>query len=281
MKRALTIPKRVLSQAMDDNITGEAAKATYYLFFSIFPMMIAAIAFAGLLGGENAFAWLMERVETLAPGEGGEALLGFAENTLQQRRPDLLSFGLLLALWAGSNFFAALGQGLDRMWGVDKEVSFLRRRGKALLMLFAGGLLLLGGATVILLGPVLADPFGIRTLVEMLRWPIGFIMIAALMWLMYYILPARDQSDVKVELLWGAIVGTAVWMIATMGFSFYTSNIGDYDATYGAFGTVIVLMLWLFITAVSVLLGSEVADVLEQRREGREGRENRVQRQGS
>jgi len=271
MNRAVQLPKRVISQAIDDNITGEAAKATYYLFFSIFPLIIAAIAFAGLLGGEATFAWLMERVETLAPGEGGEALLGFVEETLQQRRPDLLSVGLLLAVWAGSNFFAALGEGLDTMWGVEEDVSFLRRRGKALLMLFAGGLLLLAGAGVILLGPTLADPLGFRGIAELLRWPVGFVLIAGLMWLMYYILPGRDQSGVKTELLWGAAVGTLVWLLATVAFSYYTSNIGDYDATYGAFGTIIVLMMWLFLTAVSVLLGGEVAHVLEQQRDGDEG----------
>jgi membrane protein len=265
MSAFLDTPKAILSQAVDDNITGEAAKAAYYLFFSIFPLLIAAVAFASLVNGQAAFNWLMERVETLAPGEGGEALLGFVEETMRQRRPDVLSFGLLLAVWAASNFFSALGEGLDRMWNVEKDASFLKRRGKALLMLVIGGALLVAGAGVILAGPVLVEQLGLGGGVSLLRWPLGFVLIAALMFLMYYILPNRDQSGARRELAYGAIAGTALWMIATVGFSFYTSNIGDYDATYGVFGTVIVLLMWLFLTALSVLFGGEVAHVLEER----------------
>jgi membrane protein len=268
MNGLLGTPKAVISHAIADNITGEAAKATYYLFFSIFPLIIAAFAFAGLVGGEASFAWIMERVETLAPGQGGEALLGFVEETMQQRRPGLLSLGVLLTVWAASNFFAALGEGLDAMWDVERKASFLKRRGKALLMLLVGGVLLVAGAGVIMLGPLLVERIGVSGVVSALRWPLGFLLITALMWLMYYILPNRDQSNARRELAWGAVVGTALWMAGTGAFSYYTNNIGDYDATYGAFGGVIVLMLWLFVTSLSVLFGGEVAHVLEKRRRG-------------
>lgn len=266
MNRLLSTPKQIVSQAMDDNITGEAAKATYYLFFSIFPLIIAAIALAGLVGGEAAFGWMMERVETLAPGQGGEALLGFVAETMRQRRPDLLSLGVLMTVWAASNFFAALGEGLDSVWDVEERPSFLKRRGKALLMLLVGGALLAAGAGVILFGPLIVDWFGLGAVVSLLRWPVGFLLIAGLMWLMYYILPNRDQSEARRELAYGAVAGTALWLLATAGFSYYTSNFGDYDATYGAFGAVMVLMLWLFLTALAVLFGGEVANVLEERR---------------
>jgi membrane protein len=260
----LDTPKRVVRAAMADNITGEAAKATYYLFFSIFPLIIAAFALTGLLGGERAFVWIMERLEALVPGQGSEILEGFVADITRQQRFDALSIGLLLAIWAGSNFFAALGEGLDRMFNVQEDAGFLKRRGKALLMLVAGGLLIAAGATAILLGPLLAEAAGLGYVGSLLRWPLGFLLIVGVLFLMYLILPNRDQSDIRREIAIGAFVGAAVWLLATGGFSFYVGNFADYDQTYGAFGAIIVFMLWLFITALSVLFGGEVAHVLSE-----------------
>jgi membrane protein len=260
--------RRTLRRAMDDNITGEAAKAAYYFFFSLFPLILVAFSLTGVIGGERAFEWFMQRIETLAPGEGGEILEGFVTDITQDQRFDLLSIGLLLAIWAGSNFFAALGESLDNVFRVRDDASFFKRRGKALLMLFVGGALLVAGATAILLGPTIVAQFGLGEIAEALRWPLGFALIAAQMFLMYYILPNRDQSNVKREIAAGALVATAVWMLATGGFSFYVQNFADYNQTYGAVGAVIILMMWLFITALAVLLGGELAHVLEERAHG-------------
>jgi membrane protein len=274
----LRTTRRVLASARDDNITGESAKAAYYLFFSIFPLILAAFALTGVVGGERAFVWIMQRVETLAPGEGAVVLEEFVREITEQRRFGALSIGLLLALWAGSNFFAALGEGLDRMFNVREPASFLKRRAKALLMLLAGGALLVAGATVILAGPTLFERLGLGPVGSVLRWPLGFVLIAALLWLMYYILPNREQHDIKREIASGALVGTIVWLVATGGFSFYVQNFADYDRTYGAVGAVIVLMLWLFVTALAVLFGGEVAHVLaDERAEAERGeRETRA-----
>src|SRR5690606_9610773 len=93
-------------------------------------------------------------------------------------------------------------------------------------------------------------------------WPIVFMLLVGLLWATYYIMPAHNQSELRKELLIGAVAGTVIWMLATLLFRIYVSNIANFGRTYGFIGGIIVLLLWLYITALSILLGGEVADAL-------------------
>ena len=90
-------------------------------------------------------------------------------------------------------------------------------------------------------------------------------MLTLLLSLIYYTLPNRDQSRSGRAITLGAVVGTAVWFVATIGFRFYISHFRNYGRTYGFVGAVIVLLLWLFLTAYAILFGGEVAAVAEAR----------------
>ncbi|HEV2130294.1 MAG TPA: YhjD/YihY/BrkB family envelope integrity protein, partial [Longimicrobiaceae bacterium] len=100
---------------------------------------------------------------------------------------------------------------------------------------------------------------------NMLQWPLAILLVVAAFWMCYYILPARDQAAYKVEILKGAVVATLLWLLATIGFRFYVGNFGSYSDTYGIIGTIIVLLLWLYITGLVLLLGGELASELEKR----------------
>ncbi|HUF78307.1 MAG TPA: YhjD/YihY/BrkB family envelope integrity protein, partial [Thermoanaerobaculia bacterium] len=86
-----------------------------------------------------------------------------------------------------------------------------------------------------------------------------------LMWLIYFLLPDRDMRDAARPTLIGAVVGTGLWLLATLGFRVYVSQLGRYDQTYGVVGGIIVLLLWLYLTALAILFGGEVAATLQQR----------------
>jgi membrane protein len=90
-------------------------------------------------------------------------------------------------------------------------------------------------------------------------------MLVLLMWLVYFLLPARDMRDAARPTLIGALVGTGLWLAATLGFRVYVSQFGRYDQTYGVVGGIIVLLLWLYLTALAILFGGEVAATLQQR----------------
>jgi membrane protein len=254
--------KRIVAGAMSDNITGEAAKAAYYFFLSLFPMILAAFAFTGFLGGSSAFDTIMGWLQGVMPAAATEYLGEFVREITDERKPEALSLGIVLAVWSASNFFAALGDGLDAMFNVRENASWWRKRLKAIGLMLVGGALLWGGAILIVAGPELARAAGLGPYAHLLAWPIVFVLLVALLWMTYYIMPAHDQRAIRGELLVGAIAGTLIWMLATLLFRVYVSNIASFGRTYGFIGGIIVLLLWLYITALSILLGGEVADVL-------------------
>jgi membrane protein len=269
--KLMDIAKRVVRGALDDNITGEAAKAAFYFFLSLFPMLMVLFAFTGLFGGEQAFDRIMGWLRDALP----EDALGFVENPVreitEQRNPAAFSFGILLAVWAASNFFAALGDSLDNMFDA-RGGSWWKKRLKAILLMLVGGSLLFVSSLALVAGPTLARTFGVPGVMQWLAWPVVFLMLVALLWVTYYILPAYDQSTRRKELLIGAISATILWLLATAAFRTYVSGIADYSRLYGIVGGIIVLLLWLYLTAFVILLGGEIAEALiEQRERGATG----------
>lgn len=260
--RLVDTAKRAVRGAFQDNITGEAAKAAYYFFLSLFPMILALFALTGFLGGSTAFQSIMAWLTSVLPDGATDYMEHFVREITDEQRPDALSLGILLAVWSGSNFFAALGDGLDVMFNVQHRATWWRKRLKAILLMALGVVLLGGGSLALIAGPAIAARLGIAAVTAWLVWPIAFLLIVTLFFLIYYIMPAHDQSSIRRELMIGAVVGSGVWLLAAAGFRFYVSNFGNYSMTYGVVGGIIVLMLWLYLTAFAVLFGGEVADTL-------------------
>lgn len=265
MAEVFEVAKQSFRHALDDNIAGESAKVAYYFFLSFFPLILALFAFAGLFGDQGWFDLIMEQVRQAAPEETRDILQTLISQIAEQSRPELLSVGLLLALWASSNIFAALTDGLNTMYDLEEDRSWWKKRGLALIALIAAVLLLLPAAVAILGGPNLLGIPWVPPAWGIIRWPLAFVALVAVLWFIYYLLPNRKQSEAKKEVLVGALVGSVLWLLATVLFRVYVANFGSYGETYGVLGGIIVLLLWLYLTALTILFGGEVAAVLEQR----------------
>lgn len=264
IKRLPRIVKRIVVEAMNDNVTGEAAKVAFYLFLSFFPAILVLFALTGILGGDAAFNWIMGRIETIAPGQAGGFLSRFVRQVTNQERPGMLSVGILIMLWAASGGFAALGDGLNTMYNVKERRSWWKKRLVALGLMVAAVVLLIGGALIVVAGPALIETMGMSPLATALRWPLAFLLVLALLWLIYYVLPNRDQARSKWLALFGAAVGALAWLAVTGLFRLYVANFASYGETYGFVGAVMVLMLWLYLSALAFLIGGETASTIEQ-----------------
>lgn len=265
----LAAVKRLLTEARSDNITGEGAKVAFYLFLSIFPAVLVLFSLTGLFGGQEAFRWIMARLEANLPAETAGFMERFVRQVTDQREPGVLSIGLVLTLWSASGGFAALADGLNTMYDVEEGRSWWRKRATAVGVLLASIVLLLGGTALILTGPEVVRALGAPSILTVLLWPFAFLLLTVFVSLVYYVLPDRDQSGEKGAVLAGALAAAALWLAATAGLRFYVANFGSYSATYGFVGAVIVLMLWLYLTAVVVLFGGEVSATLARRGEPR------------
>lgn len=261
--------RQIVEHALEDDIMGEAAKVSFYFFLALFPLILVIFALTGLIGGDAAFEWVMSELYRLAPAETVEFLGPFVESVTSEQRPDLVSVGLLLTLWAASNIFVGLAAGLNAMYNVREGRGYLRLRAVALGMLLAAVFTLLGGTLLVLFGPDVARFLGLGVVWGYLRWPLVYLLVVVQLWMIYYFLPNRDQHGVKRETFVGALVGALLWLGATALFQLYVANFGTFDATYGVLGGVIVLQLWMYISAATILLGGEVAANLEDAPRGR------------
>lgn len=265
MKSLWELVREILRESIRDRITGEAAKAAYYFFLSLFPLILALFALTGIFGGAAAFDWIMGRLERALPGEAATYLEQFVREVTGESRPGILSFSILFTLWSASNIFTALAEGLNRMYDLEEGRPWWKRRLISLAALVLGSVLLIGGSIALLAGPELLAFLGLGPTLELLRLPIAIAMLVLLMWLIYFLLPARSMRDAARPTLIGAVVGTGLWLAATLGFRVYVSQLGRYDQTYGVVGGIIVLLLWLYLTALAILFGGEVAATLQQR----------------
>ncbi len=258
--------RTVLKEAVADNITGESAKVAFYLFLSLFPLVIVLFGLTGIFGGDEAFAWIMGQLRTAAPGAASDFLERFVRQVTGSERPGLLSVGLVLLLWAASGGVAALADGLNAMYDVEEGRGWVKKRLLSLGLLAAVSILMTAGAALVVAGPEIFRRLGIGPWASYLRWPAAFGMLLLLFWILYFFLPDRDQRGVKRETTIGAVVGAGVWLGATALFRLYVSNLGSYSETYGFVGSVMVLLFWLYLSSLAILLGGEVAAVLEGRR---------------
>lgn len=252
----------------DDRLTGEGARVAYYLFLSLFPVILTVMALAGLVGGDQTFTVIMEKMRTTLPSSAQGILEEFVSDVTRSRDPGTFSIGLLLTLWAASGGFAALGDGMNRMYDLDHGRAWWKQRLVALILAAAGAVVIVGGAVLLVAGPEIFGAIGVGVVWSALRWPAAFLLAAVFFWIQLHWLPDRDQSGSRREITIGALTGTAVWVAGTALFRFYVADVASYNATYGFVGSIIVLMLWMYLTAIAALLGTEIAAVLEARRLG-------------
>jgi membrane protein len=169
-----------------------------------------------------------------------------------------LVVAILIALWSASGGMAALVTGLHVAHEEDEPKSFVVKRGKALALTLGAVVVL--GIVVWLLAflPPFIEEVGLgdagRLVFSILRWPVLAVVMVVALGLLYRIAVPGSRSLVTP----GAVAGTAVWLGASVLFSFYTANFASYSKTYGTLASIVVVLLWLFLSALAILLGAEV-----------------------
>ncbi len=261
----IRLSRQVVERFAQDRIPAESARIAFYFFLSLFPFLLVLFSLTGLLGREAAFHWIMGDLTAALPGQASRALEQVVAEVTRIRSPGALSIGLLLLVWAASNTFASLSDGLNKAYRVDRQHHWWKQRTLALALLVVASVALISAAVVLLAGPEIGRVLGWEGFESFLRWPVTFVLAVGLMWLIYFWLPNHDQDRAKRRILVGAVVGTFLWAVATVLFRLYVANFGRFSLVYGFVGGIVVLLLWLYLTAMSILIGGEVAAALERR----------------
>ncbi len=255
----------VKNEYQKDKVNDTAGAMTFFGLLAMFPFLLFLVALAGVIIDPQQAQQLVRQLSAVAP----QAAVSIIETQLMSivtgNNTGLLSIGALGAIWAASNGVLAVSRALNTAYGVDETRPFWKTRGIAILFTLGGGLLAIVSTLLILALPAIADmfPAPISTLIMWGRVPAAAVLVMFVWAVAYYVLPNVTQSFKFISP--GAVVGVVIWMIASLGFSLYVSNFGNYDATYGSLGGVIVLLMWMWISSQVLLLGAEINAVIEHR----------------
>jgi membrane protein len=276
----VAIIRRAFKQASKDHITNLAAALAYYAFLAIPSALLIALGVFTLLAGPHAVTTIIDKLNSIMPGQARDLLKGSLTSMTKKQAAGvtLVGVGGFLALWSMSGAMQNLMWALNSAYDREETRGFIRRRLTAFVMvLFA--LLGFGLAFgLLVLGPKLSgwvgSALGAETVVKWIwwaaQWPllIGGLLVAFAGIL--YLGPNVDHPRWRF-LSFGSVFAVVVWLVASGAFAFYVSRFGSYNKTWGALSAVVVMLTWLWLSAVALLLGAEINAEAERSRELRRG----------
>lgn len=263
---------RVKDEFSKDHLGIISAGVGFYFFLSLFPMMVAAMAIYGLVVDPAQVEQHMNQLTGVLP-EQAHSLIADRLRSLSQGGQTLgwaLAFSILVSLWSANAATKALFEGVNVAYDEQDDRGFFKLN--AITLAITIGAIIVGfiAAVIVIAFPALVGNLGlpdtVATVISWARWPVLFLIVMFAIGLVYKIGPDRDNPKFK-WVSWGAGIATVLWIGASLLFSLYVNNFGDFDATYGSVAAVIILMLWFQITATCVLLGAEINSELEHQTE--------------
>ncbi len=268
----LDVGKRTMKEVSNDNVSLLAAGCAYFAMLALFPTLIAAVTLYSLVADPETLEQQINSVVSALP-QGGQIIEEQLRNITGDggQATGVLSIGLLVsvlgALWSASGGTAGMMQALNLAYDEDETRKFLKLRGTALALTLGGILVALIAIGLVAVLPAVLDTLGLgsvgRVVVNVLRWPVVALVFAGALAVLYRFAPDRDQPKFSWVSV-GALAATLLWLIASGLFSFYVSNFGNFGETYGTIAGVIILLLWLYLSAFIILLGGELNAELER-----------------
>ena len=267
------IAKRGWAEAKADQVPLLAAGMAYYAFLAIFPAIIAAVLLYGFFADPGTISSqinalgpavpqnIKDIINTQVSTASGNGAVGFSA-----------VIAILLALFSASGGMGQLMSAVNSCYDEEETRGFVKKRGVALLLTLGAIVFFLVVIALIAVLPAILSAFGtsgfVAFLIQAGRWVLLLAVVLVALAVLYRVAPDRDAPKFRWTSV-GAAVATVLIIIASIGISLYTSGIASggtnpYQKTYGAIAGVVVLLLWLFVTAYAILLGAEINAESEQ-----------------
>ncbi|MEQ8718466.1 MAG: YihY/virulence factor BrkB family protein [Acidimicrobiales bacterium] len=261
----------LVKRIRDHNLTVQAAGIAFYALLAIPAVAVALLSLYGLVAdprdirnqiesnlsglSESSRSVIIEQLEGITSSSSGGLATG-------------LVVGVALALWTASGAMVKIFNTLNTVYELSERRKFVALRLRALVLTF-GAIAFIATAAFLLaaLPAVVADTgLGgpVRWLVNTLRFPALLVAMTYGLAILYRLGPDRRTERHRLRLR-GPVAATVLWLVASGLFSVYTANFGSYNETYGTLGGVVLVLLWLWLTALMVLVGAEIDDLVEKR----------------
>lgn len=261
---------RVKDDIGNDNLSIISAGIAFFLFLALFPAIGALLSIYGLVMDPQHVQEQVSQLTGILPEQGQQFLSGMLENVAGQSNSALgwgVALSVLLSLWSANAGTKALFKGVNIVYDETDTRSFIKETAITLAFTLVAIVVFIICISVIVAIPALIGSLGLPavvvTVVEWVRWLILGAIVVFSIAAVYKYAPVRDNPMFK-WVSWGALIATILWLVGSVLFSFYVSNFGNFDETYGAVAAVIIMMLWLYLTCFLILIGAEINAEMEQ-----------------
>ena len=264
---------RVWAQTRENNLSIVAAGVAFYVMLAAFPAITAFVSLFGLFTDAAPMQEEFADFKRVIPDDAW-SLLNDQLTAVVTAEPQRLGLsvvaGLVIALWSAGAGVRAMMTALNIAYEEEEKRGFLRFYGTAFLFTIGIGVLGILSLGVIVAVPVLLSfiELGVisQVLVKLVPWLVLAGVVTVALGALYRYGPSRREPKTR-WVSWGAAVAALLWIGASILFSIYVANFGSYNETYGALGAVVILLMWLWISAFIVLLGAELNAEMEHQTE--------------
>jgi membrane protein len=260
---------RMLWSIAADRILSTSGGVAFFALLAVFPGIAAIVSLYGLFADASTIGGHLTLLSGILPG-GVLALIGDQITLIARQGNETLgaafAAGLLVALISANSGVAALFDALNVVYDEKEKRSLVRFYATTFLFTLAGIAFVIMAISAVVVLPLVLKFVGSATtterLVGILRWPILLVTLVVSLAFVYRYGPSRRDARWR-WVTWGSIVAALLWIAASMLFSWYVATFDSYNKTYGSLGAGVGFMIWLWISAVIVLLGGELNAEME------------------
>jgi len=278
----MVVLKRTAKAFIEDDLLSRAAELGFYFLFALFPTLICASSVVGLTARSASAVYdkLFHSLAMVVPPSAYHLVIDTFNETTQASTGGKAVLGFVVGLWSASMGFAAIQDTLNLVYKVRETRPYWKARGLAVLVTILLAVIATINLAVMFAGDLVADrayehiwhrPLRISIVIaiRIVTWIIATGLLLLIFSVIYYYAP-----DLKTKcwrwLTPGAAFGIITWMLASLGFRAYLHFFNTYSLTYGSLGAVVILLMWFYITGLTLLTGAELnseiqASVAEKR----------------
>jgi len=260
---------RVKDQMEKDNLPIMAAGVAFYFFMALFPALLAAVSLYALVTDPQQLQEHMNYAGNVLPAEAHDILTDRLESIIETQDSGLgwgLAISLLFSIWSANKGTFFLFRALNVVYDEKSTRGMIKQN--AITLSFTIGFMIVGilSMTIVIAFPALIGVLGLPDILETVlryaRWLVMAVIVMFCFAMIYQFAPQRQHPKLR----WvspGSIIATVLWILGSLAFSLYVQNFDNFEEMYGSVAAVIILMLWLNLTAFIILMGAEINAELE------------------
>jgi membrane protein len=261
---------RVKTEIGSDHVTLVAAGLSMCALLAVFPGLAAAVAIYGLFSSPAQVVEHMQSFSGILP-PGTWDLFKNQLQIVAGKAQGSLTFaavgGLVIALWSAKAGMSALMTATNIAYAETEKRGFIRQTLVSLAFTVAAilGFLLVLGLGIVL--PLVLDVLGTRSWVQalagLLRWAVLWAVAVTSFAVLYRYAPSRERARWQ-WVTWGSAIAATLWIVMSVLFAWYVGTFATYGKTYGALGGVIALLMWFYLSSLTVVIGAEINSEMER-----------------